>query len=104
MIITNTLLSLFLINTMDSHIFQQKITVYLLLKSIYSKKLSRIKCPCNVYPLIPHFYKVKVGIQEYTYWYTGVYLFFLFLITTAVIGSVEFKKSSFGFSNLFNTL
>ena len=29
-------------------------------------------CPCNVYPLIPHFHIVKVG-------YAGVYLFFLFL-------------------------
>ena len=28
-------------------------------------------CPCNVYPLKPHFYIVKLG-------YAGVYLFFLF--------------------------
>ena len=33
----------------------------------------RITCPCNVYPLIPHFYIVKLG-------YAGVYLFFLFLL------------------------
>ena len=26
-------------------------------------------CPCKVYPLKPHFYKVKLG-------YAGVYLFF----------------------------
>ena len=31
------------------------------------------KCPCNVYPLEPHFYIVKLG-------YAGVYLFFLFLL------------------------
>ena len=30
-------------------------------------------CPCNVYPLKPHFYIVKPG-------YSGVYLFFLFLL------------------------
>ena len=30
-------------------------------------------CPCNVYPLIPHFYIAKLG-------YAGVYLFFLFLL------------------------
>ena len=29
-------------------------------------------CPCNVYPLEPHFYIAKLG-------YAGVYLFFLFL-------------------------
>ena len=33
----------------------------------------RITCPCNVYPLKPHFYIVKLG-------YAGVYLFFLFLL------------------------
>ena len=32
-----------------------------------------IACPCNEYPLIPHFYIVKLGN-------TGVYLFFFFLI------------------------
>ena len=30
----------------------------------------RITCPCNVYPLEPHFYIAKLG-------YAGVYLFFL---------------------------
>ena len=30
-------------------------------------------CPCNVYPLEPHFYIAKLG-------YTGVNLFFLFLL------------------------
>ena len=30
-------------------------------------------CPCKVYPLKPHFFIVKLG-------YTGVYLFFLFLL------------------------
>ena len=33
----------------------------------------RKTCPCNVYPLKPHFYIVKLG-------YTGIYLFFLFLL------------------------
>ena len=30
-------------------------------------------CPCNEYPLIPHYYIAKLG-------YAGVYLFFLFLL------------------------
>ena len=29
-----------------------------------------ITCPCNVYPLTPHFYIVKLG-------FTGVFIFFL---------------------------
>ena len=33
----------------------------------------RITCECNIYPLIPHFYKAKMR-------YVGVYLFFLFLL------------------------
>ena len=33
----------------------------------------RKTCPCNVYPLIPHFYIAKLG-------YAGVYIFFLFLL------------------------
>ena len=33
----------------------------------------RKTCPCNVYPLEPHFYVVKLG-------FAGVYLFFLFLL------------------------
>ena len=32
-----------------------------------------ITCSCNIYPLIPHFYIAKLG-------YTGVCLFFLFLL------------------------
>ena len=31
-----------------------------------------ITCPCNVYPLTPHFYIVKLG-------FTGEYILFLFL-------------------------
>ena len=33
----------------------------------------RKTCPCNEYPLKPHFYIVKLG-------FAGVYLFFLFLL------------------------
>ena len=33
----------------------------------------RKTCPCNVYPLKPHFYIAKLG-------YAGVYLFFLLLL------------------------
>ena len=35
----------------------------------------RKTCPCNVYPLEPHFYIAKLG-------YAGVYLFFLLLLKT----------------------
>ena len=35
--------------------------------------LIRKTCPCNEYPLKPHFYIAKLG-------YAGVYLFFLFLL------------------------
>ena len=38
-----------------------------------SQNLIRKTCPCNIYPLIPHFYIAKLG-------YAGVYLFFLFLL------------------------
>ena len=47
--------------------------------SHYSKKNTRdfksimITIPCYVYPLTPHFYIVKLG-------FTGVYIFFLFLL------------------------
>ena len=32
-----------------------------------------ITCPCNVYPLTPHFYIVKLGL-------TGVYIFLIFAL------------------------
>ena len=37
------------------------------------KFIVRKTCPCNMYPLKPHFYIAKLG-------YGGVYLFFLFLL------------------------
>ena len=48
------------------------------LKGKASRKLAngqniRKTCPCNEYPLKPHFYIAKLG-------YAGVYLFFLFLL------------------------
>ena len=42
-------------------------------------KIIRKTCPCNVYPLGPHFYIVKLG-------YAGVYLFFLFLLQNVDCG------------------
>ena len=55
-------------------------------------------CPCNVYPLEPHFYIAKLG-------YAGVYLFFLFLLQNIDCGyslepphrggSNEYPKSMF---------
>ena len=41
--------------------------------------LIRKTCPCNVYPLEPHFYIVKLG-------YGVVYLFFLFLLQNVDCG------------------
>ena len=37
----------------------------------------RKTCPCNEYPLKPHFYIVKPGVKL---GFAGVYLFFLFLL------------------------
>ena len=39
----------------------------------FFSKTIRKTCPCNIYPLKPNFYIVKLG-------YAGVYLFFLFLL------------------------
>ena len=39
----------------------------------------RKTCPCNEYPLIPHFYVAKLG-------YDGIYLFFLFLLQNIECG------------------
>ena len=41
--------------------------------SLFSGPYIRKTCPCNEYPLKPHFYIEKMG-------YAGVYLFFLFLL------------------------
>ena len=42
-------------------------------KNLKFNESIRKTCQCNVYPLEPHFYIVKLG-------FTGVYLFFLFLL------------------------
>ena len=44
-----------------------------ILLGITALAVIRKRCPCNVYPLIPHFYIAKLG-------YAGVYLFLLFLL------------------------
>ena len=41
----------------------------------------RKTCPCNDYPLKPHFYTVKLG-------FAGVYLFFLFLLQNIDCGEL----------------
>ena len=38
-----------------------------------------LTCPCSEYPLTPHFYIAKLG-------FTGVYIFFLFLLKTIDCG------------------
>ena len=49
--------------------------------------------PCNVYLLIPHFYIMELG-------YTGIYLFFLFLIQNIDCGySLETPRR--GSSNVY---
>ena len=45
----------------------------------------RVTNPCNLYPLIPHFYIVKLG-------YTGVYFFLIKLLCLIIL--------SYFFSNL----
>ena len=53
----------------------------------------RKTCPCNEYPLKPHFYIVKLG-------YVGVYLFFLFLLQNIDCGySLESPRR--GGSNVY---
>ena len=50
-------------------------------------------CPCNVYPLKPHFYIVKLG-------FAGVYLLFLFLLQNIDCGySLEPPRR--GVSNVY---
>ena len=39
-----------------------------------------ITCPCNAYPLKPHFYIVKLG-------FTGVYMFSYFSSKTYIVGT-----------------
>ena len=60
-----------------------------------------ITCPCNVYPLTPHFYIVKLG-------FTGVYIIFLFLLKNIDCGypqsmiSAKIRKLSFFLSKIFH--
>ena len=55
--------------------FELTLTLLALKKYMYAINVNDIRktCPCNVYPLGPHFYFVKMG-------FAGVYLFFLFLL------------------------
>ena len=58
-----------------------------------SELFIRKTCPCNVYPLEPHFYIAKLG-------YAGVYLFFLFLLQNIDCGySLELPRR--GGSNVY---
>ena len=59
----------------------------------------RKTCPCNKYPLKPHFYIVKLG-------YAGVYLFFLFLLQNIDCGYslVNFSSENFQFLKLKKSL
>ena len=41
--------------------------------TLFPDSYIRKTCPCNIYPLKPHFYIVKLG-------FAGVYLFFLFFL------------------------
>ena len=53
----------------------------------------RKTCPCNIYPLKPHFYMEKLG-------YAGVYLFFLFLLQNIDCG-YSLEPIRRGGSNLY---
>ena len=60
-------LKVFTINKYGDHLCHVACTIYISFLSIM------IASPCNVYPLTPHFYIVKLG-------FTGVYIIFLFLL------------------------
>ena len=47
---------------------------------IHLHKIITKTSPCNEDPLTPHFYIVKLG-------FTGVYIFFLFLLKTLIVGT-----------------
>ena len=53
----------------------------------------RKTCPCNVYPLEPHFYIAKLG-------YARVYLFFLFLLQNIDCG-YSLEPPQHGGSNVY---
>ena len=50
-------------------------------------------CPCNIYPLEPHFYIEKLGFK-------GVYLFFLFLLQNIDCG-YSLEPPRLGGSNVY---
>ena len=52
-----------------------------------------ITCPCDLHPLTPHFYIVKLG-------FTGVYFFFLFLLQNIDCG-YSLELPHWGGSNLY---
>ena len=49
-------------------------------------------CPCNVYPLEPHFYIAKMG-------FVGVYIVFLFLLEN--IDGYSLEPPRLGGSNMY---
>ena len=53
----------------------------------------RKTCPCNIYPLKPQFYIEQMG-------YTGVYLFFLFLLQNINCGYL-LEQPRRGSSNMY---
>ena len=53
----------------------------------------RITCPCNVYPLTPHFYIVKLE-------FTGVYILFLVLLLNTTIYVLSKIKKNVPFFRL----
>ena len=54
----------------NSLLIEERLTTFIL---PFHKSIIRKTCPCNEYPLKPHFYIVKLGFAR-------VYLFFLFLL------------------------
>ena len=49
-------------------------------QSEFSKDNIMLTCPCNVYPLTPHFYIVKLGFSE-------VFIFSYFCSKTKIVGT-----------------
>ena len=54
-------------------------------------------CPCNITPLIPHFYIAKLG-------YAGVYLFFLLLLQNIDCGKKNIKNFQLKFFNFLRSI
>ena len=68
--------------------------MYLFTKEMRKNNAITKTCPCNVNPLEPHFYIVKLG-------FAGVCLFFLFLLQNIVDCGYSLEPPHRGVSNVY---